>query len=303
MVVISSACENGWVIVARALCRRSKSLRAHSTTPGSPAVLPPRVPVASLRARCQVYEAWSWMPRRTIPPKPAVSCTARERRSERASSTWPNAVSAREATKRGVPVRGTMSAGATYTGRFPSGASVKRGAPTRLRSRNPAWLVPSARLPSTVSRNSWVSRRSTPSDARHARGASKPSPRSVTARAARTAPGSGAPAATHWSGIAPGSVQYAPQAGVGTPRPLHTTSAADRSSPVPPRACATKALGGWLRNSPAPPRMTRVGGVGMRPRSNGAPPSVQVNPARGLRCHSLGSRSVRRPNAESTAGL
>ena len=49
-------------MVASTLWRRSKSLRAHSATLGSAAVLPPRMPVAWLLARCQVYDVLSMKP-------------------------------------------------------------------------------------------------------------------------------------------------------------------------------------------------------------------------------------------------
>ena len=103
--------------------------------PATPAVEPPRTPVASSRTRCQVYDVCITMPRPAMPPRLSVACAVRERRKERASLTRPNVLSTREAVNRGVPDAAAMSDGATNTGRLPSPASVNAGVASRLRSR------------------------------------------------------------------------------------------------------------------------------------------------------------------------
>src|SRR5690242_13860105 len=88
-----------------------------------------------------------------------------------------------------------------------------------------------------------------------------------------------------------GSSRYAFQSGVGVEVPAQKSwvSAAPFTEAA---ALAASANGIGLRNSPAPPRMVQAGGplVGV---------VLQLKPKRGLSRVSVGSRSLRRPNAES----
>src|SRR5205809_4719737 len=103
--------------------------------------------------------------------------------------------------------------------------------------------------------------------------------------------------AVHRVGIVDGSWAYSDQSGVGTAEPTQTSWVCALDSPGALSAAAYSAVGVRLRKSPTPPRKNVVCGP------SDPSPEAQVKPRRGDTCTSLGIRSVRTPNSESTARL
>src|SRR5207253_6470145 len=90
------------------------------------------------------YESWNVAPRAVKPPIPSVSCRESDWRSEPIAITWPYRGFTRDCCRLSAPVAETIESAGTKTGRLASSGRVKRGVPTRLRSRNPYWLRPRA---------------------------------------------------------------------------------------------------------------------------------------------------------------
>src|SRR3989454_8678416 len=132
-------------------------------------------------------------------------------------------------------------------------------------------------------------------DARRARGAAKSGAKAVTlgveVRVTAVA------VSVHCVGIVDGSWAYSDQSGVGTAEPTQMSWVCALDSPGALSAAAYRAVGVRLRKSPTPPRRKVVCGP------SDPSPQAQVKPRRGDTCTSLGIRSVRTPNRESTARL
>ncbi|MFL5574633.1 MAG: hypothetical protein ACJ79S_01460 [Gemmatimonadaceae bacterium] len=127
------------------VCRRSRSLRAHSASLGLPAVVAPAKPNAApplanddwSRTRSQLYDRLKRTPRPVNAFTDAVSCPVVDRSREPTSYTCPKRWSRREAASGVAPVLSTIASAATYTGRFASSASVSSGVSSRFTSRTP----------------------------------------------------------------------------------------------------------------------------------------------------------------------
>src|SRR5204863_217981 len=132
-------------------------------------------------------------------------------------------------------------------------------------------------------------------DARRARGAAKPGAKPVTVGVGVRV--TAVAVCVHCVGIVDGSWAYSDQAGVGTAEPTQMSWVCALDSPGAPSAAAYSAVGVRLRKSPTPPRRNVVCGP------SDPSPEAQVKPRRGDTCTSLGIRSVRTPNSESTARL
>src|ERR1035437_2996964 len=102
-------------------------------------------------------------------------------------------------------------------------------------------------------------RRCTPSDARHARGASKSGAKVVTLGLfADSTDGAELTPPRHCVGIAAGSFIIDDQSGIGVAEPMHTSCDSKPGRPLASSAFVNRPVGALPRNSPMPPRMTVV---------------------------------------------
>src|SRR2546422_709546 len=116
IALISSAGVRGYDTVPRNAWRRSRSLIAHSGVPGSPPVVGAAKPREApqhekddwSRARMRVYASRNEPVCAITPVKEAVSCLVSDWRSERMSSTSPNAGKRRELVPLSAPAAGSM---------------------------------------------------------------------------------------------------------------------------------------------------------------------------------------------------
>src|ERR1019366_1344327 len=102
-------------------------------------------------------------------------------------------------------------------------------------------------------------RRCTPSEPRHARGASKSGANVVTfGLFADSTDGPEFTPPRHWLGIAAGSLIIEDQFGIGVAEPMQTSCDSEPARPVASSAFVNRPVGAFPRNSPIPPRMTVV---------------------------------------------
>src|SRR4051812_4504181 len=109
----------------------------------------------------------------------------------------------------------------------------------------------------------------------------------------------------HCDGTAPGSLEYAPQSGIGTALPTQLNCCTAVARPVLDTALPTRFAFGVLWKTPMPPRTT-ARGLRTAPSNAaicGAVPYVHEKPMRGLTYSLFGVTSFRAPKICSTSAL
>src|SRR5687768_15135078 len=204
-----------------------------------------------------------------------------------------------------LPVVGTMLPSCTNTGRPFSLSSANRSTGAKFRSNERCWFRFSEYVPSMFV----VNRPSSTAPfhdrfERTVRCGRKFLANSVTLGEAFENTVPVVPSAQR-SGTPPGPPSYWVQSGIGTAGPTQLICCVPLGSPVLSSAPPIWPPLEPLANSPIPPRTTARGvrDAPLNAEISCDSPTVHENPTRGLRLMGVGTRSLRRPKAASTAGL